>query len=1040
MADTTSVGRIQLDVEISQESLNAEMNRLGNAFNNSFKSMFSGMTSQTNNFVKESIGRIGNGFKNFTQAGTGSSEKVSKSVTGLNNQYDKTQEKIMGINAELNTLYTQMDAITARCTDLPAFSGMTKDESVEKMLGADTEYQKLSAEAAKLESKLEPLTAKNRELSEAIRQSGDAAQNTGNKLGNMGGSAKKAMGPIFKLTWLKKIFGNETKRASNATSGLSNALNRMSRTIVRNLVVYGLIIKGLRSMISYTWSALKTNNQFAQSLNIIRTNLLVAFQPIYEFVLPALNALMKGIATVTTYIASAISALFGKTYKQSFNSAKAMNKQIGAMNGLGKATKGAGKAAKKAGKEAEGMLMPFDEINQLNLDKGADADGPDIGGGGGGGGGAPGFEMVMPDMAQIDMSGIEKFKEIMGQIFEPFKKAWKNEGQATIDAMKNAFNSILDLSKSIGKSWLEVWTNGTGQKTVENILKILQNIFNIAENLATSFKKAWEQNEVGTRIIQGMFDIFNTILETIGKITKSTAEWAKTLDFSPLLESISKLLESLKPLTQNIGDGLAWLWENALLPIAGWTIEDVLPVFLDMLAEALKVLNNVIDALKPLGQWLWDNFLQPLAKWTGGVIVDVLKGIADGLKAIGDWIKDHQTAVENMAIIIGSFAAAWGLVNAAMAIWNVVGAIATGVTSAFGAAVAFLTSPIGLVTLAIAGIIAALKFFGVTMDDIKNAVKKFVDAIVGFFKWLWDVLVGHSIIPDMVNAIVKWFKDMVGWVTKPVKDLVKFVTQKFEDLKNKIGDIWDGIKSWTSEKWGSIKETISKTADNIWSGTKETFSNIGKKIGSTWDNAKSSTSSAWSSMKSSIQSHGGGIKGVIGTAMDSYKSIWRSGWDTMNRISGGKLGDILSSTKSKMASIKNAIANSKLGQAWSKIWNFKLPKIKLPHFSLDGKFNLMPPSVPKVGIKWYDKGGIFTGPQIIGVGEKRPEFVGALDDLREIVRDEIKNAVASGGFDSGGSDDAGDIIIKVGEDEFARIAIKAINRRQRGAGGSLLLV
>lgn len=63
-------------------------------------------------------------------------------------------------------------------------------------------------------------------------------------------------------------------------------------------------------------------------------------------------------------------------------------------------------------------------------------------------------------------------------------------------------------------------------------------------------------------------------------------------------------------------------------------------------------------------------------------------------------------------------------------------------------------------------------------------------------------------------------------------------------------------------------------------------------------------------------------------------------------------------------------------------------KIKLPHFKIKGEFSLNPLSVPTIGIDWYDKGGIFTHPSIIGVGEKRPEFVGALDDLREIVREE----------------------------------------------------
>ena len=44
--------------------------------------------------------------------------------------------------------------------------------------------------------------------------------------------------------------------------------------------------------------------------------------------------------------------------------------------------------------------------------------------------------------------------------------------------------------------------------------------------------------------------------------------------------------------------------------------------------------------------------------------------------------------------------------------------------------------------------------------------------------------------------------------------------------------------------------------------------------------------------------------------------------------------------------------------------------------------------LPSFSVEWYDKGGIFDHPSIIGVGEKRPEFVGALDDLRQIVREE----------------------------------------------------
>ena len=98
-------------------------------------------------------------------------------------------------------------------------------------------------------------------------------------------------------------------------------------------------------------------------------------------------------------------------------------------------------------------------------------------------------------------------------------------------------------------------------------------------------------------------------------------------------------------------------------------------------------------------------------------------------------------------------------------------------------------------------------------------------------------------------------------------------------------------------------------------------------------------------------------------------------------------------------------AKEVVGKAIEKIKGFfnfewKLPKLKMPHFSMTGEFSLFPPSVPKFSIDWYDKGGIFNSPQVIGVGEKRPEFVGALDDLKSLMREVIREEKpgASGGI------------------------------------------
>jgi len=58
----------------------------------------------------------------------------------------------------------------------------------------------------------------------------------------------------------------------------------------------------------------------------------------------------------------------------------------------------------------------------------------------------------------------------------------------------------------------------------------------------------------------------------------------------------------------------------------------------------------------------------------------------------------------------------------------------------------------------------------------------------------------------------------------------------------------------------------------------------------------------------------------------------------------------------------------------------------LPHFSMSGTFDAKTGSVPTVNVSWWDKGGLFTQPAIIGVGEGRePEGVFPLSKLEDLM-------------------------------------------------------
>lgn len=165
-----------------------------------------------------------------------------------------------------------------------------------------------------------------------------------------------------------------------------------------------------------------------------------------------------------------------------------------------------------------------------------------------------------------------------------------------------------DLLHKISDDFRAVWNNGTGEDIFENIIQSLTNINNTVTNLKTNFQNAWSENDTGKGIIQDILDIFNDILSTINSITADTRDWAAELDFSPLLTSVKSLLDSIEPLSENVGDGLEWFWDNVLLPMAGFTIENVIPDFLDLLSAAIDTLNSAVEALKPLGKWLWDKF------------------------------------------------------------------------------------------------------------------------------------------------------------------------------------------------------------------------------------------------------------------------------------------------------------------------------------------------------------------------------------------------------------------------------------------------
>ena len=202
---------------------------------------------------------------------------------------------------------------------------------------------------------------------------------------------------------------------------------------------------------------------------------------------------------------------------------------------------------------------------------------------------------------------------------------------------------------------------------------------------------------------------------------------------------------------------------------------------------------------------------------------------------------------------------------------------------------------------------------------------------------------------------------------------------------------WDKIKAAAkallvsiSSAWTSIKQTITTTVTNIITSVTTAFNNLKTTVSNIFTAIRTTATNTWNSIKTAIT-----------RPIESAKE---------------KVQGIISKIKSFFPiSIGNILKNVKLPHFK---WHTKdvLGKIKIPVFD---------------GIDWYDKGGIFNKPSIIGVSEKRPEFVGALDDLRKIVREESGsgniqiNVYASPGMD-----------VKELASEVERRLINSTNRRR----------